>query len=430
MVEEKQDGPEPDQHPSPDELSLGSLADRLATASSGEARLGKSVQSDVSQEDFPDYEQIEIPAGHMVVGSRVPAPKFAGSGLKQAPEGQTVFSSSANPRKHSVARRSFFVVACIFATGLAAFSLGLGESDDPGDPPAGIAVRGAPDNQETQTSLLRDEEEPSPPLADGNATRPVVSVSPSRLKSEIETLSKPETQLAQSERTTLTAQDVSGDPDTDIPLRVSVNQQDSRDYAFIMFRGLPPEFALSSGFRLKQSWAVSLKDLQDLKLQPPRGYTGEIELEVMLVQDRNTPVENRNITVRIGPKPVPDNPVTTGARPPDQQPSGAISGGPSQSLATELSISADQESAMLERASQILKNGDVVSARLLLEHIARKGSSKGAFALAKTYDPIAFDALNALGGVQADLEKARKWYSVALQLGEEKARERLTGLAE
>lgn len=448
MVEEKQDGHEPNEHPSSDELSLRSLSDRLAIASAGKTPLDTPVLLDELGEDFADYEQSEIAAGQMVVGSRVPAPKFAGEERKQALEGQTVFSSSANPPKWGLVRRPIFIFACIFAAGLAMFSLGLVESDDAGDGPAGILPGGLEENQSAQTTLLSTEVELSPPLPARNATKSVVSVSPIGPTPKVDSLSKPNTQLAQTNRASLTARDVSGDPDTDIPLQISVDQQDSREYAFIMFRGLPPEFSLSSGFRLKQSWAVSLKDLEDLKLRPSAGYTGEIELEVLLVQDRNTPVESGNITVRIGERTVPNNPVTTSAGPPDDLASvgpaarqrgtsaqsgqalpGSQTAAQSQSLPTKLLISPEQEAAMLERASQLLKNGDVVSARLLLEHIATKGSSKGAFALAKTYDPIAFSALDALGGVQADLEKAKKWYSFALQLGEEKARDRLTSLA-
>lgn len=83
---------------------------------------------------------------------------------------------------------------------------------------------------------------------------------------------------------------------------------------------------------------------------------------------------------------------------------------------------------MLQRASTILGEGDVASARLLLEHIARKGSGKGAMALAQTYDPAFLRSINTLG-LRPNPEKAREWYQIAAELGEETARERLSALS-
>jgi hypothetical protein len=84
---------------------------------------------------------------------------------------------------------------------------------------------------------------------------------------------------------------------------------------------------------------------------------------------------------------------------------------------------------MLERAFTLLGDGDVVSARMILEHLAKKGSGKGALALAQTYDPLYFQAMNTLGGPRPDAETALKWYGVAVRLGQEEARGRLSTLS-
>ena len=49
----------------------------------------------------------------------------------------------------------------------------------------------------------------------------------------------------------------------------------------------------------------------------------------------------------------------------------------------------------------------MASARLLLEHIARKGSGKGAMALAQTYDPAFLRSIGTLG-LRPNPEKARE----------------------
>jgi len=84
---------------------------------------------------------------------------------------------------------------------------------------------------------------------------------------------------------------------------------------------------------------------------------------------------------------------------------------------------------MLERAFNLLGEGDIASARLLLEHLAKKGSGKGAFALGQTFDPAFFRSMFTIGGPKPDAEKARKWYDLAARLGQNEARKRLDLLA-
>jgi hypothetical protein len=95
----------------------------------------------------------------------------------------------------------------------------------------------------------------------------------------------------------------------------------------------------------------------------------------------------------------------------------------------EVTITPAQETPMLERAFNLLGQGDIASARLLLEHLARKGSGKGAYALGQTYDPTFFRSMFTIGGPKPDTEKARKWYDLAAQLGQNEARKRLNQLA-
>ncbi|NJM34316.1 MAG: sel1 repeat family protein [Rhodomicrobium sp.] len=249
--------------------------------------------------------------------------------------------------------------------------------------------------------------------------------------------------IAQGGASGLVVEDVTGEPSLPLPMKVRVSQQDAEEYAFIMLRGLPDEFTLSAGFRLKDAWAVSLRDLGDLILLPPANYRGQFDLEVLLVKGRDKPVESRAMTVTIG-KPAsppaatasggkPDQRLVTSASPEPDFPGLAGAAGQAQQggkiSGVTRTISAKEESEMLDRAMKILGDGDIASARLLLEHIARQGSGKGALTLAQTYDPLFFRSISALGGVRPDPEKAKVWYALAAELGQEGARERLGALS-
>jgi hypothetical protein len=248
----------------------------------------------------------------------------------------------------------------------------------------------------------------------------------------------------------LKVENAAGAAGEEIPLSIQIGEYDAEKYSFLMIRGLPAEFTLSAGFRLKDRWAVSLRDLSNLSLTPPESYSGTLKLEVMLVRGQDKPVEHQDMMVLIG-----KGGKATAAAVPDTQPTVARQTEPSEATAaltaspappvverapeapkraksapsTKTStVSPEEESAMLQRASTILDEGDVASARLLLEHIARKGSGKGALALAQTYDPAFLRSINTLG-LRPNPEKAREWYQVAADLGEDTARERLSALS-
>ncbi|MBX2804327.1 MAG: sel1 repeat family protein, partial [Hyphomicrobiales bacterium] len=92
-------------------------------------------------------------------------------------------------------------------------------------------------------------------------------------------------------------------------------------------------------------------------------------------------------------------------------------------------LSQDEEQKLLERAASLVEIGEIASARLMFEHLARQGSGLGALALAQTYDPIYFRSMKTLGGPAADIEQARIWYRIAAELGQSDANARLSALA-
>ena len=82
--------------------------------------------------------------------------------------------------------------------------------------------------------------------------------------------------------------------------------------------------------------------------------------------------------------------------------------------------------ATLER---FLKDGDILSARLLLKRAASAGNAQAALELGMTFDPF-FLAERGVVGFAPDVAQARGWYERAVELGSTEAsrlHERLAG---
>jgi hypothetical protein len=91
-------------------------------------------------------------------------------------------------------------------------------------------------------------------------------------------------------------------------------------------------------------------------------------------------------------------------------------------------ISPDEAASLLRRAEDLVLNGDLPAARLLLQRLAEAHNARAAFDLASTYDPSMLKALGAVS-VSPDLVLARTWYERAQDWGSGSASERLKALA-
>ena len=91
-------------------------------------------------------------------------------------------------------------------------------------------------------------------------------------------------------------------------------------------------------------------------------------------------------------------------------------------------LDADELASMLRRADDLIKSGDLSSARLLFRRVAEAGDARAAFTLAGTFDPNVFKALGLQDGA-LDIALARLWYERAAQLGSADAPRRLQQLA-
>ena len=80
----------------------------------------------------------------------------------------------------------------------------------------------------------------------------------------------------------------------------------------------------------------------------------------------------------------------------------------------------------MTRASQLLHEGNIGAARIVLERAAEMGSAPALFALAQTYDPAVLSAWGTFG-TQGDVGKAQELYAKAFAWGVRDARDRLNG---
>lgn len=247
--------------------------------------------------------------------------------------------------------------------------------------------------------------------------------------------------LAQTGKPEFTVQNVSGLAGAALPLDIALPKGAAAgDYTLLMFRGLPEAFKLSAGFRTKESWAVSLRDIQGLTLIAPPGFQGAFLLEVLLIKGWDTPPETRKIAVDIKSDPA----ASAGRQPSGATGSQTFTAAPpfdksapkpgSQQETAQPKPPADEgpdagETTMLMQGSELLGAGDIARARKVFEHLALGGSGRGALALGQTYDPNFLKKMF-VKGLKADPEKAKHWYRKAAELGNAEAHDRLSALGE
>lgn len=82
---------------------------------------------------------------------------------------------------------------------------------------------------------------------------------------------------------------------------------------------------------------------------------------------------------------------------------------------------------LVARARVLLGQGDVGSARIVLERAAEGGSAQANFALAETYDPLILAKWGTFA-TRGDTTKARELYTRAEAGGNEEAKQRLDTL--
>jgi TPR repeat protein len=94
----------------------------------------------------------------------------------------------------------------------------------------------------------------------------------------------------------------------------------------------------------------------------------------------------------------------------------------------EIAMSSGEADRLLSLGEKFLGQGDIETARAILERVAEARDPRAALILGTTYDPAGLRAMGVIG-LPADLNKARSWYSRAVDFGSHEAGKRLALLS-
>lgn len=239
---------------------------------------------------------------------------------------------------------------------------------------------------------------------------------------------------------TFKLEDMAGPSGAPLPLKIQLPPNPTQSYSFLMFRNMPPNFALSAGFATKDYWAASLRDADRLQIIAPEGYSGTFTLDVLLVRSVGSNPERRSANVVFNAEPsapvaaaAPDTKLLTESRPEEMTGTLSPPNPQRQSVAQTADTPppgremTDIDLSMMERGDSLFKQGDVAAARLLYKQIAKKGIPQGALSMGQTYDPETLSAVP-IRGLQPDITLAKNWYRAAEELGSAQAAQRLAKL--
>ena len=192
---------------------------------------------------------------------------------------------------------------------------------------------------------------------------------------------------------------------------------------YFLVRGLPAEATLSGGRQSgRGAWLIKGEHVPDLTLALGEVAAGDYPIEVYVLESGDGPQARRNFVLRVGPS----DRVQAAASSPNVTfaVAGAVPGAPG----IEEPTIPPEPAVLRARSVQLLGEGDIAAARLLLLHLAERGDGEAAYDLARTFDG---QMLAELGteGLDGDPARARGWYERASQVGNVKAAERLKVLA-
>ncbi len=223
-------------------------------------------------------------------------------------------------------------------------------------------------------------------------------------------------------------EDVVAEPGTDVALRITLPsaeelaREDSTEGTFILIRNVPKNIRISSGMSVGKNWIVPLREAKSLHFTSAADTEGKFLLEFFLIGSGNRVLVTKTVIVSLQSEQSGDE-AATSSLPEETLKPPAENVNPTTTSKSALALPPEEEAVLLTRATQLQEEGGIAAARLIYEELASRGSSKGAFALARTYDP-AFVPTIPGSTLSADIEKALKWYEHAGKLGNPEAERR------
>jgi hypothetical protein len=198
------------------------------------------------------------------------------------------------------------------------------------------------------------------------------------------------------------------------PLPLGVSLSDASGRETLTLDGLVAGTRLTVGAPLGLThWLVSARDLENALAYAPKDFVGVMDVTIILRSVIDEVMDNQVVRLEwVQKKEDPSTRQLDPARLPPIIPP----------------LDPTEVSTLIKLGEDLLKNGDVASARPLLKRAANTGNARAALELGMTFDPV-FLAKAGVLGLVPDVAQAREWYDRAFQLGSTEAARHLERLA-
>jgi TPR repeat protein len=164
---------------------------------------------------------------------------------------------------------------------------------------------------------------------------------------------------------------------------------------------------LSAGVPVSEaSWQLAPRDLNGVYVYASKDFIGVMNTAIDLLSANQRLMESRAVRLEWIAK-------LDSSRPTKRIEPGVLKAPGVQPISPE-------NVALMEKGRNLMKSGDIASARLLFQRLADADIADAALALAATYDPR-YLAQHSLIGVVGDETKAHDWYQRARELGSTEA---------
>jgi len=198
------------------------------------------------------------------------------------------------------------------------------------------------------------------------------------------------------------------------PLPLGISVKDGSGVETLTVAGLAQGIELSLGtFKGSTGWLVSARDLDKTFIGTRQDFVGVMDATVTLRSPLGERLDRQVIRfewVQKGQErsmPTLTPPAPTSGLPP---------------------LDAEQIAGLVKLGRDLLKHGDVESARFLLKRAAIAGNAQAALELGLTFDRTVLGQSEVLG-IGSDVGQAREWYERAIKLGSTEASRHLEQLA-
>jgi hypothetical protein len=196
--------------------------------------------------------------------------------------------------------------------------------------------------------------------------------------------------------------------------------------AMILIRGLPSTVSLD-GARLFPSgvWVIKPAALKQVQVRTTSATIERVTVGISLVGLDGSLLGRAATQLIVGPKQKDAQSNIATSKEDDGDVRNMLSATNPLAVSQTEALSEDENAALLEQATGMLKSGDFEAARLIYVELAAHGSGRAAFLLAQSYDPEVLQA-HFLVGMKPDSAKARQWYFRAAELGDREAQRHLS----